>query len=222
MPKKAQNTTEEKVINETEAQKVEEGNATQVKPKASTRKTTKNSETKETESKTKASAKKTTKKKVEEKEEEKVVEVKETEVSKKEEEKNVVEEEKSRVDESHNDEVDEEIEGLIIVKKKEEIVDKPLEPKQENSKEVKTEITRYLDVTKEQGLTGEQVQGRLNDGLINFNDSKIAKTTWQIIRDNVFTFFNMLYLVITVMLCIAQSYANLTFLLVVIPKLARI
>lgn len=219
MPKKVQNTTEEKVINETETQKVEEGNATQVKPKASTRKTTKNSETKETESKTKASAKKTTKKKVEEKEEEKVVEVKETEVSVNEEVKNVVEEEKSRVDESHKDEVDEEIEGLIIVKKKEEIVDKPLEPKQENSKEVKTEITRYLDVTKEKGLTSEQVQGRLNDGLINFNDSKIAKTTWQIIRDNVFTFFNMLYLVITVMLCIAQSYANLTFLLVVIPNL---
>lgn len=118
-----------------------------------------------------------------------------------------------------NDEIDESIEDLIIVKKKEENVDKPLEINDESPKETRKDVVRYLDVTKEEGLSSDIVEERKKQGLVNFNDSKISKTTWQIIRDNVFTFFNMLYLVITVMLCIAESYANLTYLLVVIPNL---
>lgn len=115
-----------------------------------------------------------------------------------------------------NDDIDEEVEDLIIVKKKEQVKEQHLEP--ENTKE-SPKVERYLDVNKNDGLTNVQVQTRISQGLINFNDSKIAKSAWQIIRDNIFTFFNMLYLVITVMLCIAESYANLTFLIVVIPNL---
>ena len=153
-------------------------------------------------------------------------EVKKTKKSSKTEEPVVkLEEEVKEVSENTlvNDEIDESIEGLIVVKKKEkpeqkevlEVVSKDGKKKEE----VKYNVTRYLDVSKDTGLSSDVVKERTENGIVNVNDSKIGKTTWQIIRDNVFTFFNMLYLVITVMLCIAQSWANLTYLLIIIPNL---
>ena len=100
---------------------------------------------------------------------------------------------------------------IIIIKKEQEKVDPKIE------KDKKT-IQRFTNVTKENGLTKEQVNQRISEGNINHNNEKGGKTTLQIICSNVFTFFNMLYLVITVLLCYAQSYKNLTFLVVVISN----
>ena len=42
------------------------------------------------------------------------------------------------------------------------------------------------------GLTREEVEYRRNKGLYNYNDAPKTKTIGEIIRDNVFTYFNYL------------------------------
>ncbi len=46
----------------------------------------------------------------------------------------------------------------------------------------------------ENGLTSQEVQERIRKGLYNYNDAPKTKTISQIIRDNVFTYFNILHL----------------------------
>ncbi len=71
-----------------------------------------------------------------------------------------------------------------------------------------------LDVN--QGLSSEEANNRIEHHYNNENNVKTTKSGWQIISGNVFTFFNMLYLVITVLLCIAKSWSNLTFLVIIL------
>ena len=54
------------------------------------------------------------------------------------------------------------------------------------------------------GLTKEQVEKRKKDKLVNKTYRKTTKTYWEIIRDNVFTFFNILLTVIAIL----EIYAN--------------
>ncbi len=42
------------------------------------------------------------------------------------------------------------------------------------------------------GLTSKEVQSRIENGLVNYNDAPKTKTIGQIIKDNVFTYFNFL------------------------------
>jgi len=46
------------------------------------------------------------------------------------------------------------------------------------------------------GLTKEQVLSRLNDNLVNYNDQPPTKSVKQIIKDNFFTYFNFLNLIL--------------------------
>lgn len=78
---------------------------------------------------------------------------------------------------------------------------------------------RYLDVDINQGLSSEVVLGRQQHGYSNVVTDHLGKTVGKIIRDNLLTFFNLLYFVITILLCIAQSWNNLTFLPVIIPNI---
>lgn len=66
------------------------------------------------------------------------------------------------------------------------------------------------------GLTGEQVQERIKNGCTNAPVKPPMKSSGDIIRDNIFTYFNMIFVVIAVLLCIVQSYKSLTFLPVII------
>lgn len=66
------------------------------------------------------------------------------------------------------------------------------------------------------GLTGEQVQERIKNGCTNAPAKPPMKSCGDIIRDNIFTYFNMIFVVIAVLLCIVQSYKSLTFLPVII------
>lgn len=56
-------------------------------------------------------------------------------------------------------------------------------------------IKRYEPNFKE-GLTKEQVCERINDGLVNFDNQPKTKTIGQIIRGNLFTYFNFLNIVL--------------------------
>lgn len=65
------------------------------------------------------------------------------------------------------------------------------------------------------GLNDEQIQSRIDDGLVNKNKKTVTKTTWQILKDNVFTFFNIIFFLIAIMLLIAR--ANVKDFFFIIP-----
>lgn len=56
-------------------------------------------------------------------------------------------------------------------------------------------IERY-EPSYEIGLTEEQIQKRMIDGLVNYDDQPKTKTIGQIIRNNLFTYFNLLNIVL--------------------------
>lgn len=66
------------------------------------------------------------------------------------------------------------------------------------------------------GLTAAEVEERTARGLVNRADITTDKTTSQIIKSNLFTYFNLIFLILAVLLCLVGSYRNLTFLPVVI------
>ncbi len=75
---------------------------------------------------------------------------------------------------------------------------------------------RITSVNIKQGLSSEEANNRIVHHYNNENNIKTTKTGWQIIRDNIFTFFNILYIIITVILCITNSWANLTFVPIIL------
>lgn len=66
------------------------------------------------------------------------------------------------------------------------------------------------------GLTSEEVRERIDKGLTNHTDISTQKTVGQIVKSNLLTYFNLIFLILTVLLCIVGSFRNLTFLPVII------
>lgn len=66
------------------------------------------------------------------------------------------------------------------------------------------------------GLTEEEAAGRAAEGLINRTNITTGKTTGKIIKSNILTYFNLIFLILTVLLCMVGSFRNLTFLPVII------
>ena len=66
------------------------------------------------------------------------------------------------------------------------------------------------------GLTTEEVNKLKEQGLDNIPVGNQSKTIGQIIAGNVFTYFNLIFLVLAILLIIVGSFRNLTFLPVII------
>ena len=66
------------------------------------------------------------------------------------------------------------------------------------------------------GLSDAQVEERAAKGLNNKASDCTGKTIKQIIISNIFTYFNLIFLILVILLCIAGSFRNLTFLPVII------
>ena len=66
------------------------------------------------------------------------------------------------------------------------------------------------------GLTDEEVRQRVEEGLTNRADISTDKTTKEIVISNVFTYFNLIFLVITILLIMVGSFRNQTFLPIII------
>jgi cation-transporting ATPase E len=66
------------------------------------------------------------------------------------------------------------------------------------------------------GLTDEEVRQRVEEGFTNRADISTDKTTKEIVVSNVFTYFNLIFLVITILLIMVGSFRNLTFLPIII------
>ncbi|MDY2614686.1 cation-translocating P-type ATPase [Bariatricus sp. SGI.161] len=79
----------------------------------------------------------------------------------------------------------------------------------------RTPVARYQPVYTE-GLTNRQVQEHRDGGWSNLSVDPPAQTTKEIIHENVFTYFNLIFLVLAILLCLVGSFRNLTFLPVII------
>ena len=64
----------------------------------------------------------------------------------------------------------------------------------------------------QQGLTGAEVEARRQAGQSNRAPDPATKTVQQIVRDNVCTYFNLVFLVLAVMLALVGSWLNMGFL----------
>ncbi len=78
------------------------------------------------------------------------------------------------------------------------------------------EKTREMSIN---GLTGAEVQERTARGLTNKVDLSTGLTTREIILSNTLTYFNLIFLVITILLCVVGSFRNLTFLPIIIGNM---
>ena len=65
------------------------------------------------------------------------------------------------------------------------------------------------------GLQEMQVLQRQEEGLTNKSVSSATKTTSDIIRENVFTYFNGIFLILAILLITVGSFRDLTFLIVI-------
>ena len=66
------------------------------------------------------------------------------------------------------------------------------------------------------GLNENEVAARENAGLVNKAEISTDKSVKEIIRSNTLTYFNLIFFIIAVLLCVVGSFRNLTFLPVVI------
>ncbi len=75
-----------------------------------------------------------------------------------------------------------------------------------------------MDKTEITGLSEKEVRQRTAKGLSNRTSGSEEKTAKDIIKENVLTYFNLIFLVLGILLIIAGAYNNLTFLPVVIAN----
>lgn len=69
------------------------------------------------------------------------------------------------------------------------------------------------------GLTAEQVAERVSEGKVNKTKIKAGKSYLGIVLDNLLTYFNLVYAIVSAVLIAFGSFTNLTYLAVVIPNL---
>ena len=69
------------------------------------------------------------------------------------------------------------------------------------------------------GLSSGEVAELTREGKVNIDNDKSGKGYLGIIADNLLTFFNLVYLIITVVLIAVGSFKNLTYLAVVLPNI---
>ncbi len=122
--------------------------------------------------------------------------------------------------------IDSETSSVLEQLKNQEVANKPKPvSSEEQDKEVVEEeahvdpgVERYLDIPIAQGLTNELVEKRVSEGLTNGGGDDKGKTYFEIVLTSIFTFFNMLYLAITILLIIVGRADQLIFLCAVIPN----
>ena len=66
------------------------------------------------------------------------------------------------------------------------------------------------------GLSEKQVQNRILKGQVNKVDDDKTRTNWEIVRDNVFTLFNLFNVLIAIALVYVGAYSNLFYMAIII------
>jgi len=100
-------------------------------------------------------------------------------------------------------------------------------PKHPRTRENTTEwkmktLNEQRTVSEEQlpvvGLSREEVEREKSLGHVNTVKEKVGKSYARIISDNLFTFFNLVWTLVAIVLISFGSYTNLTFLFIIIPN----
>ena len=90
-------------------------------------------------------------------------------------------------------------------------------PVEAEEKKKRMPTTRYTPDYRK-GLTSQQVQEHKLHGWTNQAVDSTSKTTKEIVQENVFTYFNLIFLVLAVLLCLVGAFRDLTFLPVIIAN----
>lgn len=69
------------------------------------------------------------------------------------------------------------------------------------------------------GLNNKEVEERIAEGKVNGISKPASKSYGQIIKDNVFTLFNLLNFLIFIALVLVQAWSNLVFILIIIANI---
>lgn len=69
------------------------------------------------------------------------------------------------------------------------------------------------------GLTHEEVEEKIKQGKSNKVKIKTNESILKILRKNIFTYFNFIFLILTILLITSRSYRNLTFLGIIITNI---
>ena len=96
-------------------------------------------------------------------------------------------------------------------------------PKRRRRQAVEEKRDRRIPTTRyrpdyRKGLTSQQVQEHRLHGWTNRAVEPPSKTTRDIVKENVFTYFNLIFAVLAVLLCVVGSFRDLTFLPVIIAN----
>lgn len=70
-----------------------------------------------------------------------------------------------------------------------------------------------------EGLTSEEVRELTAQGKVNISDERVGKSYGRIIRENLFTYLNLVYLIVVVLLALCGSLQNMTFLAIIVPNI---
>lgn len=90
--------------------------------------------------------------------------------------------------------------------------------RKENEKEVERFPVRRYQADPDFGLSLDQVEERIQTNATNEMVDSSTKTTKEIIRSNVFTYFNLIFAVIGVLLIAVGSFRDLTFMPIIIAN----
>lgn len=95
--------------------------------------------------------------------------------------------------------------------------------KKEKEKQEVEETKRRIPTTRyepdyKEGLTSRQVQEHRMHGWTNRSVDPPSKTTKEIIHENIFTYFNLIFAVLALVLCLVGAFRDLTFLPVIIAN----
>lgn len=66
------------------------------------------------------------------------------------------------------------------------------------------------------GLTSFEVEERIRQGKINKNIDETDRPVWQIVKRNTFTFFNLIFAVIAILISLVQAWNQLIFLPIIV------
>ncbi|MDF9824254.1 cation-transporting ATPase E [Breznakia sp. PF5-3] len=75
---------------------------------------------------------------------------------------------------------------------------------------------KRIYATYKTGLTNQEVQQKVQVGLVNVAQQKVTKSTVDIVKDNVFTLFNLLNILIGIALATVGAFSNMFYLIVIL------
>jgi len=96
--------------------------------------------------------------------------------------------------------------------------EKKKQPNQDMSETIRITPDKvdYVEADYREGLNQRQVDERMNAGWTNRPVDSSAKTVKEIIKENICTYFNLIFSILAVILCLVGSFNSLTFLPVII------